>query len=151
MKGLETNMMRKTTKTSYKIHFKNKDYPVDTDKITKGWEAILKGNGLEYMDFALGDKSNWYGTIGPYLDMFSAYALRTNELRLAHNNMPIAKVDGIHKSFPVSKYGLSGAHHVLLEGASFPPERRSSIVQSLGPMTVALYAPKRRFERSSLL
>lgn len=35
----------------------------------------------------------------------------------------------------MSKYGLSRAHHVLLEGTSFPPERRSSIVQSLGPMT----------------
>lgn len=56
-------------------------------------------------------------------------------MRLGHNNMPITKVDGVHKSFPDTKYGLSGAHHVLLEGTSFPPERRSSIVQSMGPMT----------------
>ncbi|CAB3225845.1 unnamed protein product [Arctia plantaginis] len=76
--------------------------------------------------------------MGPYLDMISAYSLRTNELRLGHNNMPITKADGIHKSFPVSKYGLSGAHHLLLEGTSFPPERRSSIAQSLGPMTAWL-------------
>lgn len=85
-----------------------------------------------------GDSANWYGTMGPYLDMFCGFSLRMNEPRLGHNNFPISKQDGKHKSFPVSKYGLSGAHHVLLEDASFPPERRSSIVQSLEPMAVWL-------------
>lgn len=92
--------------------------------------------GLEYKKFEMGDEQNWYGTIGPYIDMFASFALRMNELRLGHNNFPMSKIDGRHKSFPVTKYGLSGAHHVLLEGASFPPERESSIVQSLRPMTV---------------
>lgn len=73
--------------------------------------------------------------MGPYLDMFSAYALRVNELRLGLNNMPISKVDGVHKSLPVSKYSLSGARYALFQGTSYPPARRSSIVQSLGLMT----------------
>lgn len=41
--------------------------------------------------------------------------------------MPITKQDGVHKSYPISKYGLSGAHYVLLEGTSFPPERRNEL------------------------
>lgn len=114
------------------------DYSISNEAVKTVRLEILKKHNLVNEDFEAGDDKNWYGTMGPYLDMFSAYALRVNELRLGHNNMPITKQDGIHKSFPVAKYGLSGAHHVLLEGASFPPERRSSIVQSLGPMTAWL-------------
>lgn len=138
VKNTSTNMIKKTATTSFNIHFRGNDYLVDNKFIKDKWVEILKGNGLEYKDFSTTDNTNWYGTMGPYVDMFAAYALRTNELRLGHNNMPITKQDGVHKSFPVSKYGLSGAHHVLLEGTSFPPERRSSIVQSLGAMTAWL-------------
>jgi hypothetical protein len=59
-------------------------------------------------------------------------------LRLGHSNIPVTKQDESTKAFPVSKYGLDGAHHILLEGCTFPPESRSSMVQSLGPMTVFL-------------
>ncbi|CAB3241847.1 unnamed protein product [Arctia plantaginis] len=115
-----------------------REFLVPTEDAKREWLTITTKNGLKYEDFSQDDKNNWYGTMGPYLDMFSAYSLRSNELRLGHNNMPITKSNGVHKSLPVSKYGLSGAHHVLLEGTSFPPERRSSIVQSLGPMTAWL-------------
>ncbi|CAB3241777.1 unnamed protein product [Arctia plantaginis] len=138
VRGVETNTMRKTRDTSFKISYRGGEYLVPTDNAQDEWIKITKANGLDYVDFDQEDKANWYGTMGPYLDMFSAYSQRTNELRLGHNNMSISKSNGIHKSFPVSKYGLSGAHHVLLEGTSFPPERRSSIVQSLGPMTAWL-------------
>ncbi|CAB3259790.1 unnamed protein product [Arctia plantaginis] len=138
VRGVETNTMRKTRDTSFKISYRGGEYLVPTDNAQDEWIKITKANGLDYVDFDQEDKANWYGTMGPYLDMFSAYSQRTNELRLGHNNMSITKSNGIHKSFPVSKYGLSGAHHVLLEGTSFPPERRSSIVQSLGPMTAWL-------------
>ncbi|KAG5870167.1 hypothetical protein JTB14_032459 [Gonioctena quinquepunctata] len=57
-----------------------------------------------------------------------------NELRLGHNTMPIMKEGDKSKVFPVSKYGLNGSHHVLLEGCTFPPEKRGSMAQSLGPM-----------------
>lgn len=138
VKNMTTNMIKKTSATAYKIHYRGQDYSLTNETVKNTWVTILKSNGLEYKDFSSTDNSNWYGTMGPYLDMFAAYPLRANELRLGQNNMPITKLDGIHKSFPVSKYGLSGAHHVLLEGTSFPPERRSSIVKSLGPMTAWL-------------
>lgn len=138
VKNTTTNMIKKTSATAYKVHYRGQDYSLTNERVKTMWLTTLKINGLEYKDFSPTDNANWYGTMGPYLDMFAAYPLRANELRLGHNNMPITKIDGVHKSFPVSKYGLSGAHHVLLEGTSFPPERRSSIVQSLGPMTAWL-------------
>lgn len=138
VKNGETNMIKKTASTSFKIHYRGNDYLIQNKNAEDIWIEALRKNGLEYRDFDMNEKEKWYGTMGPYIDMFSAYALRVNELRLGHNNMPISKINGVHKSFPVSKYGLSGAHHVLLEGTSFPPERRSSIVQSLGPMTAWL-------------
>lgn len=107
-------------------------------EIDRIWLAETKKQGLEYKSFAMDSEENWYGTMGPYLNMFAAFKLRMDELRLGHGTMPITKKDGTHTSFQVSKYGLTGAHHILLEGNSFPPERRSSIVQSLGPMTAFL-------------
>lgn len=33
-----------------------------------------------------------------------------------------------------SKVWLNGAHHILLEGSTFPPEERSPMAQSMGPL-----------------
>lgn len=52
--------------------------------------------------------------------------------------MPITKMGGIVKECKTSEYGLNMAHHVLLEGCSFPPERKSSLAQSLGPLTALI-------------
>lgn len=37
---------------------------------------------------------------------------------------------------------MLSAHHILLEGISFPPQKRSSMAQSLGPMTTAIMVAK---------
>ncbi|CAG4939126.1 unnamed protein product [Colias eurytheme] len=60
------------------------------------------------------------------------------ELRLGHDKMPVSKKDDVMQEVPVKKYGLNGAHHILLEGSTFPPEKRSSMAQSMGPMTAYL-------------
>ncbi|CAG4969496.1 unnamed protein product [Colias eurytheme] len=135
MRGTTTNMQNKAGSTDYTIHFMGRDYPVPRSEIDNIWINETKKEKLEYKNYNMDDDENWYGTMGPYLDMFAAFKLRMDELRLGHGTMPITKKDSTHTSFQVSKYGLTGAHHILLEGSSFPPERRSSIVQSLGPMT----------------
>lgn len=136
VKGVNTNLITKAVTSGFNIHLYGKDYTLPRQGILDRWVAEATKLGLSYKNFQQGDEENWYGTMGPYLDMFAAFKLRLDELRLGHGTMPITKKDGVHTSFPVSKYGLSGAHHILLEGSSYPPERRSSIVQSLGPMTV---------------
>lgn len=44
----------------------------------------------------------------------------------------------------ISQYGLTPAHHVLLEGSTYKPERRSAMAQTLGPLTAVLAAYKSR-------
>ncbi|CAH2088479.1 unnamed protein product [Euphydryas editha] len=138
VRGTNTNMQQKAGLTDYNIHFMGNDYSIPRAEIDAIWLAETKKEGLEYKNYTMDNKENWYGTKGPYFDMFAAFKLRLDELRLGHGTMPITKKDGTHTSFQVSKYGLTGAHHTLLEGSSFPPERRSSIVQILGPMTAFL-------------
>lgn len=81
------------------------------------------------------EELEWLETTRPFMDFFSGFSLRLTELRLGHMHFPVRKDGDTQIAFPVSKYGLNGAHHVLLEGSTFPPEKRSSMEQSLGPMT----------------
>ncbi|CAB3259783.1 unnamed protein product [Arctia plantaginis] len=92
--------MRKTPDTSFKISYSGGEYLVPTDNAQDEWIKITKANGLDYVDFDQEDKANWYGTMGPYLDMFSAYSQRTNELRLGHNNSQLLSLMGYTKVSP---------------------------------------------------
>lgn len=71
-----------------------------------------------------------------------SHKLRRDELRVGHANMPINKKKDEEKYVSIKQYGLDGPHHILLEGISFPPEKRSSMTQSLGPMTTAIMLSK---------
>lgn len=81
--------------------------------------------------------SEWYGTAALYLNFFLAFQLRLQELRAEDSNMPINKESGASKVFPV-KYGFNESHHIILEGCTFPPEKRSAMAQSLEPATTIL-------------
>ncbi|GLV38092.1 hypothetical protein CBL_10059 [Carabus blaptoides fortunei] len=54
---------------------------------------------------------------------------------MGHATIPVKRVVGDTSYVKVEEYGLSGRHHVLLEGIKFPPERRTAMAQSVGPMT----------------
>jgi len=81
---------------------------------------------------------DWFGIAGPFSNFLSGFGLRMKELRLGHSEFPVSKDANSTTSYPISKFGLNRAHHILLEGIRFPPEKRSSMVQSLGPMTTVL-------------
>nr|QPL15318.1 nucleoprotein [Raphidiopteran orthomyxo-related virus OKIAV180] len=97
-----------------------------------------KRYGLEYNARATSGNNNWLGTVGPYLNFCCAFGMRMKELRTGHSMMPLKKSDSQTTAANVAQYGLEGCHHILLEGISFPPEKRSSMTQSLGPMTALL-------------
>lgn len=134
----DTNAAKKTLTTAMTVSYNGKEYQQNRDMLIEVWKAIVLGVGLEYKKFNDNDDDNWYGTMGPYLDFFCGFGLRLKELRIGHDKMPITRSDGVTTEFPVRKYGLTGAHHVLLEGCTFPPEKRSSMAQSMGPMTAFL-------------
>lgn len=83
------------------------------------------------------ETDHWWGTAAPFLTFLAAHKLRRNELRVGHSKMPISKGKD-PKFVNVSGWGLDAAHHILLEGISYPPDKKSAMAQSLGPMTIAI-------------
>lgn len=86
------------------------------------------------------DNNHWYGIAAPILAYSSIHEDRAKELRLGHATMTIKR-----NSIPITirwsivpDYGLSTIHHILLEGISFSPAKKSSMAHSLGPATKLL-------------
>jgi hypothetical protein len=136
--GFTGNMEKKSQDKDFTITYLGSQSAIKREDAIKMIEDSARVNGLEYKKFTPSDPEYWYGVIGPYLCFFSALGLRYTELRTGHSHMPIERSDDGTKPLPVFKYGLYGSHHILLEGCTFPPEKRSSMVQSLGPMTILL-------------
>lgn len=130
--------LKAVAKKTFAITSLGKAYSLKVDDVIKTIEVEAKKVGLLFKKYLREDEDNWYGTALPYLDFFLGNGLRLTELRLGHDKVPVAKVQGKTKYFEVSKYGLLGQHHILLEGCTFPPEKRGSMAQSLGPMTTLL-------------
>lgn len=50
--------------------------------------------------------------------------------------MPIAKRGEETDYVDLAQLGDNPAHHILLEGSKYKPERRSAMAHTLGPLTV---------------
>lgn len=112
-------------------------------KLTEIAEILVKAFGL--FDFSKprdGDKNHWFGIAAPLLTYLCAHKLRMDELRVEHATMPVKRSGGVESYIGTKSYGMTSAHHILLEGISFLPEKRSSMAQSLGPMTTAIMVAK---------
>lgn len=138
MGKVEKNLITKSSGTDLTVTFQDKNYSIKRTEIDAAWKAITSEVGLQYIRFETNNNSNWYGKMGPFLNICGAFGLRYTELRLGHNGFPVKKKDGLTTMNNVSSYGLNGAHHVLLEGITFAPERKSSMAQSLGPMAILI-------------
>jgi len=84
--------------------------------------------------------SEWIGIVTPCLTLFSLHKYRMEELRMGHNRIPENK----DVAYDISRYGLTSAHGVLLEGIRWPPAVRSSCAGSVGPLTQMLCLRKSR-------
>nr|QMP82211.1 nucleocapsid protein [Coleopteran orthomyxo-related virus OKIAV184] len=121
---------------SFKVSYKG-DFSISFDSAMKNWENAIREAGLEYKKFEQGSNENWIGTMSPYLSYHAGFQLRMKELRMGHGKIITGKTaEGGIQGTPISSMGLNGSHHILLEGISYNPERRTAMVQSLGPMTV---------------
>lgn len=136
--GTTGNMDKKSDAKDFTVTHLGVNYSVTKEEALKVVEAAAKTVGLVYKKYDTKDKENWFGVVGPYLNFFAGFQLRSVELRVGHSNMPFKKIQGVSQSYPVFKYGINGGHHILLEGCTYPPEKRSSMAQSLGPLTVLL-------------
>nr|QPL15348.1 nucleoprotein [Hymenopteran orthomyxo-related virus OKIAV175] len=111
---------------------------VPKDVILKLMLENANNNGIPFGKYGQDDPENWYGIANPIYNFLSGFALRKKELRLGHGLMPIEKRDNQEKSVQIAQYGVYGVHHVLCEGISFPPEKRASMPQTVGPITALL-------------
>lgn len=98
-------------------------------------ENMSKSFGLEYTKPLASDKNHWYGTASPIICFINMFKVRLNELRVGHGTMTTKRKDDTTYTVSLSQYGLHNVHHPLLEGITVPPERKSGMAQSLGPMT----------------
>lgn len=70
--------------------------------------------------------------------------MRYDEIRVGVSRIPVGKRGNTTDYVDIAQYGLTPAHHVLLEGSIYKPERRSAMAQTLGPLTAVLAAYKSR-------
>lgn len=109
---------------------------ITKERATEIIKKVAEGNGLSYTRPRPNDENHWYGTIAPMLAFVRAFTMRINEVRLGKAHITTSKTQEGETQVPVSTYGLSGRHHILLEGSSYPPQLKSNMPQSLGPMTI---------------
>lgn len=81
------------------------------DDVTKIREIKAKEHGLLFKKFLREDANNWYGTALPYLDFFLGNGLRLTELRLGHDKVPVAKVQGKTQYYETSTENVVPNQH----------------------------------------
>lgn len=124
--------------TDYKVNHCGIDITRPRDPVHK---IVLDSARLYEVPFSKYDQrapDNWYGIAGPLLNFLSGFALRRKELRLGHHQMPLVRKGNQERVVNVTQYGIYGCHHILCEGMTFPPEKRASMAQSLGPLTTLM-------------
>lgn len=137
--GFEGNAARKSGQDGqFELTSLNEKTSLSKESVKTLMKKKASELNLESKKWAKDDQGNWYGIVAPYLNFHLGFGLRYRELRMGHTTMPIRKDKGKLQSLNISQYGLDGSHHTLLEGCTFPPEKRSSMAQSVGPMTALL-------------
>lgn len=134
----------KISDTDYSVTWLGQVKSLPRERVHKIVEDRAPKIGIPFGKFEPKDKDNWYGIAGHIFNFLSGFNLRIKEIRLGHNTMPIGKEQGREKAVQLSQYGIYGCHHILCEGVTFPPEKRASMVQSLGPLTLLICYLKNR-------
>nr|QMP82326.1 nucleocapsid protein [Phasmatodean orthomyxo-related virus OKIAV172] len=132
------NLHARISSTDFKVQMQGVEYTKGREDIYHIVGTVAHEEGIPFGKYENNNAANWYGIAGPLLNFLGGFALRRKELRLGHHTMPIEKRGNIERVVNLAQYGLYGAHHILCEGVTFPPEKRSSMAQSVGPMTSLL-------------
>ncbi|CAK9833187.1 hypothetical protein ANTRET_LOCUS9910 [Anthophora retusa] len=132
------NLITKLSQTDYKVSFRGREYTKGRDAIHQVVFETAQEQGVPFAHYTQSSPQNWYGIAGPLLNFLSGFGMRRKELRLGHHQMPLVKRGNQERVVNVTQYGIYGCHHILCEGISFPPEKRASMPQSLGPLTIPL-------------
>ncbi len=141
---IESAMRKQLDSTAKWVYFGKEENMtnVTAAKIMVDTLAIFK---FTYAKPPENDRNHWWGTIGPILSIAMLNKVRRDELRVGHSEMSVG-IDnqGRMKTVNIAQWGLGPEHHILLEGITMPPSKRSAIAQSVGPMTALITLAKQR-------
>lgn len=121
-----------------------KDYNITYTDVTTFMKEHAATLQLEYTQSNRADNNHWYGIANPLFNILSAFKMRFDEIRVGVSRIPVRKRGNVIDYVDIAQYGLTPAHHVLLEGSTYKPERRSAMAQTLGPLTAVIAAYKSR-------
>lgn len=105
--------------------------------------SVAFHNSLTLASLTMETINSWAGTFYALLSFICAFKHRVNEIRIGRDSYLKKKSTTgggvkIDHKVKVGHYGLSPAHQPLLEGISYPPMTRSTMAQSIGPLTNAI-------------
>lgn len=118
---------------NYFIHKGQQSVTVKKIDVHELVTKVFETYGLRYSDQPF--LAPWLGMIAPYLTFMSCFKHRMDEVRSGVGKFPIG-MSGINTLMAdLTQFGLNSSHHIHCEGITYPPMKRSSIAQSVGPMT----------------
>lgn len=100
------------------------------------WEQVMQELGFGMED----NKAEWVGTMSSLLTLMTAFSRRLNETRVPPTKFD-AKVKKSSKEkaeTPISQFGLDKSSAPYLEGLTYAPHMKSSMINSLGPLTITI-------------
>ena len=130
-------MLQKGGDSEYKLTYKGSEASANRLVADNVVMKNFKDGGFEYTKGA-----DWLGVVNPMMCFLSGHALRRRELRIGQARVVVGKTTIDDLEVPISEFGLSGVHTILLEGCTFPPEKRSSIAQIIGAITALTWMMK---------
>lgn len=125
--------MRRSNNASNQSAGKYGDYIQTHGGVTSTVRALAtdyaKTRGFEAFDFR---------TATPLVAMLTSLPSSFTEVHMGMTKVPGKNKVGNERGKNITAYGLNNAHIPLLHGVTFPPERRTSLLRGLGPMTLAI-------------
>nr|QMP82198.1 nucleocapsid protein [Hemipteran orthomyxo-related virus OKIAV191] len=110
---------------------------INKDRMEEILKSCLNVFGLRYTP-----QAEWIGIASPMFAFIVGFKARRQELRIGNSDLPVSKggtgATTITNTIPISEFGLTQAHNVLLEGITYAPNLKSMMAQSLGPMTALI-------------
>lgn len=116
------------------IHWGTEEREAEANALETIMVNVFHVYGLNYSADNYGP-NHWYGMMSPLLTFMTAFPLRMNEVRTGCDQFTVGKNENRIQSVRVNQYGLDGKHHLLLDGITYPPVKKSAMAQSVGPMT----------------
>lgn len=142
--GIQTGV-RGSSEMEKKWKSGNNVYKIKNEQVAEILKKTVEMFKLTYNKPGANDNRHWWGTMAPILSIGSLFKVRKDELRVGHNKMAVGiDPQGNMKTVNISSWGLGPEHHILLEGITMPPSKRSAIAQSLGPMTSLISLAKQK-------